>query len=110
MPEPRPVSGDTHFALACDSLRELLDDQRRCCHRCGWQRWPTITGNCNCCWKKIEHGHIHIAVFGRVSVGKLALLNALLGETRFSTSPLHGETTHAAHARWQEYDAGGMCS
>ena len=58
--------------------------------------------------EKIEHGHIHIAVFGRVSVGKSALLNALLGETRFSTSPLHGETTRAAHARWQEYDAGGV--
>ena len=27
MPEPRPVSGDAHLALACDSLRELLDDQ-----------------------------------------------------------------------------------
>ncbi len=58
--------------------------------------------------EKIEHGHIHIAVFGRVSVGKSALLNALLGEMRFSTSPLHGETTRAAHARWQEYDAGGV--
>jgi GTPase len=58
--------------------------------------------------EKIEHGHIHIAVFGRVSVGKSALLNALLGEMRFATSPLHGETTRAAHARWQEYDAGGV--
>ena len=29
---------------------------------------------------KLEHGHIHIAVFGRVSVGKSATLNALLGE------------------------------
>ncbi|HQC73074.1 MAG TPA: GTP-binding protein, partial [Candidatus Competibacteraceae bacterium] len=58
--------------------------------------------------EKLEQGHIHIAVFGRVSVGKSALLNALLGEVRFSTSPLHGETTRAAHARWQEYDAGGV--
>lgn len=58
--------------------------------------------------EKIEQGHIHIAVFGRVSVGKSALLNALLGETKFSTSPLHGETTRAAHARWQEYNAGGV--
>ena len=58
--------------------------------------------------EKIEHGHLHIAVFGRVSVGKSALLHALLGEAKFSTSPLHGETTRAEHARWQEYDAGGV--
>ncbi|RUQ28995.1 MAG: DUF697 domain-containing protein [Candidatus Competibacteraceae bacterium] len=106
MPEPRPVSGDTHLALACDSLRELLDDQRvpppvRAALADDYRQLQLLL-------EKIEHGHIHIAVFGRVSVGKSALLNALLGETRFSTSPLHGETTHAAHARWQEYDAGGV--
>ncbi|MCC6136105.1 MAG: GTP-binding protein [Gammaproteobacteria bacterium] len=106
MPEPRPVSGDTHLALARDSLRELLDDQRvpppvRAALADEYRQLQLLL-------EKIEHGHIHIAVFGRVSVGKSALLNALLGEMRFSTSPLHGETTRAAHARWQEYDAGGV--
>lgn len=57
---------------------------------------------------KLEHGHIHIAVFGRVGVGKSALLNALLGEHRFSTSPLHGETRDAHMAAWQTLDAGGV--
>ena len=94
------------MALACDSLRELLDDQRvpppvRAALADDYRQLQLLL-------EKIEHGHIHIAVFGRVSVGKSALLNALLGETRFSTSPLHGETTRAAHARWQEYDAGGV--
>jgi GTP-binding protein Era len=106
LPEPRPVSGDTHLALARDSLRELLDDQRvpppvRAALADEYRQLQLLL-------EKIEHGHIHIAVFGRVSVGKSALLNALLGEMRFSTSPLHGETTRAAHARWQEYDAGGV--
>ncbi len=92
--------------MACDSLRELLDDQRvpppvRAALADDYRQLQLLL-------EKIEHGHIHIAVFGRVSVGKSALLNALLGETRFSTSPLHGETTRAAHARWQEYDAGGV--
>ncbi len=58
--------------------------------------------------QRLEHGHIHIAVFGRVSVGKSALLNALLGEQRFSTSPLHGETTRAQRGHWQEYESGGV--
>jgi len=94
------------LALARESLRELLDDRRvpppvRAALADDYQQLQLLL-------EKIEHGHIHIAVFGRVSVGKSALLNALLGETRFSTSPLHGETTRAAHARWREYDAGGV--
>lgn len=106
VPDPRPASGDAHLALARDSLRELLDDQRvpppvRAALAEDYRQLQLLL-------EKIEHGHIHIAVFGRVSVGKSALLNALLGETKFSTSPLHGETTRAAHARWQEYDAGGV--
>jgi len=106
VPEPQPVSGDTHLALARDSLRDLLDDHRvpsavRATLADEYQQLQLLL-------EKIEHGHIHIAVFGRVSVGKSALLNALLGEVRFSTSPLHGETTRAAHAQWQEYDAGGV--
>jgi small GTP-binding protein len=106
MPEPQPVDGDDHLALARESLRDLLDDQRvpppvRKALAEEYQQLQILL-------EKIEQGHIHIAVFGRVSVGKSALLNALLGETKFSTSPLHGETTRAAHARWQEYDAGGV--
>ncbi|RTZ61646.1 MAG: GTP-binding protein HSR1 [Gammaproteobacteria bacterium] len=57
---------------------------------------------------KLEHGHIHIAVFGRVSVGKSALLNALLGEQRFSVSPLHGETRSASLAHWDSVSDGGL--
>lgn len=58
--------------------------------------------------EKLEHGHIHIAAVGRVSVGKSSLLNALLGENRFRTSPLHGETRRADFANWEEYQAGGV--
>lgn len=57
---------------------------------------------------KLEYGHIHIAIFGRVGVGKSALINALIGEPRFATSPLHGETRHAQMAAWEDYDAGGV--
>ncbi len=57
---------------------------------------------------KLEHGHVHVAAFGRVSVGKSATLNALLGEQRFSTSPLHGETRQTQMGRWTEYQSGGI--
>ncbi len=58
--------------------------------------------------EKLEHGHIHIAAFGRVSVGKSATLNALLGKPHFSTSPLHGETKTAQMSRWEAYEQGGV--
>jgi len=58
--------------------------------------------------EKLEQGHIHVAVFGRVGVGKSAILNALIGEERFSISPLHGETRASAAAAWQEHDTGGV--
>lgn len=58
--------------------------------------------------EKLEQGALHVAAFGRVSVGKSALLNALLGEDRFSTSPLHGETRASAMGRWEAYPTGGV--
>ncbi len=57
---------------------------------------------------KLEHGHIHLVACGRVSVGKSALLNALLGEQRFAVSPLHGETATVDRSRWQQYQSGGV--
>lgn len=57
---------------------------------------------------KLERGHVHVAAFGRVSVGKSALLNALVGEEVFATSVLHGETRHSAETLWQRYDSGGV--
>jgi len=58
--------------------------------------------------EKLDQGHLHIAVFGRVSVGKSSILNALLGQSRFTTSPLHGETKRPDMAAWQNYEAGGV--
>ncbi len=57
---------------------------------------------------KLEHGHLHIAAFGRVGTGKSSLLNALIGEARFSVSPLHGETRSSEMAPWHEVEAGGV--
>ncbi|MEM9004213.1 MAG: GTP-binding protein [Cyanobacteria bacterium P01_F01_bin.86] len=44
---------------------------------------------------------LHIAVFGLVSRGKSAVINALLGESRLSTGPLHGVTRWPRSVCWQ---------
>ena len=101
-----PTTDRSHLELARESLRELVQDQRI----------PPEVGaslvedyhQVEAMLEKLEQGHIHIAVFGRVSVGKSALLNALLGEDRFSTSPLHGETKSSAMDQWAECRTGGV--
>src|SRR5690606_21337144 len=51
--------------------------------------------------ERLEQGELQIAVFGRVSVGKSAVLNALAGRTVFEVGVLHGTTQRAGHLRWQ---------
>ncbi|GAB3031022.1 DUF697 domain-containing protein [Oleiagrimonas citrea] len=57
---------------------------------------------------KLERGELHVAVFGRVSAGKSALGNALLGHQAFRVGVLHGTTTQAAHAPLDEASAPGL--
>ncbi|WP_154724330.1 YcjF family protein [Thiothrix nivea] len=104
---PTPSSsGDAHLQLATESLRQLLDDSRipddvRESLR---DDYIQVRGMLD----KLEHGHLHIAVFGRVSVGKSSLLNALLGKPVFSVSVLHGETRSVSMQQWQEYSDSGI--
>ncbi len=92
--------------MAQESLRELLGDQRvpaevREALAADYLQVQAMLD-------KLEHGHLHIAVFGRVSVGKSALVNALLGEERFATSPLHGETQSPQLGHWTEFADGNV--
>ena len=99
-------SGQAHLDLALESLQELLDDQR-----VPEQVRQSLAGDyaeIQDMLERLQQGQLHIAVFGRVSVGKSALLNALLGREEFSTSPLHGETRVARKGHWQQYQAGNI--
>jgi small GTP-binding protein len=99
-------TGDHHLQLARESLRELIDDPR--VPESVRQELEQEYRHVRRMLDKLENDEIHIAVYGRVSVGKSALLNALLGESRFSTSPLHGETREVATGNWREYAAGNI--
>jgi small GTP-binding protein len=98
--------GDDPLDLAQESLDALINDKRvpEEVRQSLMQDYSEVQAMLD----RLEHGHLHIAVFGRVSVGKSALLNAMLGENRFSTSPLHGETIQAERGQWQEYEDGGV--
>lgn len=101
-----PTTGETHLQLATESLRQLLEDARipdsiRTSLSDDYAQVRSMLD-------KLEHGHLHVAVFGRVSVGKSSLLNALLGKTAFSVSVLHGETRSVNMQQWEEYADGGI--
>ena len=98
--------GAGHLSLARESLRDLINDTRlpdgvREALSHDYQAVESMLD-------KLEHGHLHIAAFGRVSTGKSSLLNALIGEERFSVSPIHGETRYSDIEAWDEVDAGGV--
>jgi len=98
--------GATHLDLARESLRELIEDTRLP---------PGIRDSLahdyaavQAMLDKLQHGHLHIAVFGRVSTGKSTLLNSLIGTPKFAVSPLHGETKQSSMEPWSEIEAGGV--
>jgi GTP-binding protein Era len=99
-------SGSAHLFLAQESLRELIEDSRlpqgvreSLVH--DYEAVESMLG-------KLKHGHLHIAVLGRVSTGKSSLLNALIGESKFAVSPLHGETRKSSMEYWSEVEADGI--
>ncbi|MFK7957262.1 MAG: DUF697 domain-containing protein [Lysobacterales bacterium] len=99
-------SSHEHLLSAARNLRELLNDSAipadiRLELEADYQQLEAMT-------EKLDKGEVHLAVFGKVSAGKSSLLNALVGQTIFSVSPLHGETRQAQTARWEDAQSGGV--
>lgn len=109
-PEAAPAAAapaaDHAQARMIDSLRRLLDDP-------GIP--PAIReelagdfGRIENMLARLERGELHVAVFGRVSAGKSALGNALLGREAFTVGVLHGTTTQAEQAALDEAREEGL--
>ncbi len=97
---------DARGGAVAASLRGLLDD-------------PSIPADVRAAmaedFRRVEHmldrlenEELHVAVFGRVSAGKSALGNALLGHDAFEVGVLHGTTTRADVARLDEAAHAGL--
>ncbi len=97
---------NTHFNQARSSLKQTLSRyhhlrrQRRSSHpelqATLQKQLELLSDNL----EKLEQGLIRIAVFGLVSRGKSAVLNALLGEKILQTGPLNGVTQWPRSVRW----------
>ena len=99
-------TSDAHVAQTSEALRAILDDKTipdsvRSELGEDFAQIEAMLG-------KLAQNELHIAVFGRVSVGKSALGNALLGREVFSTGVLHGTTRSRDAQRWQEVGGQGL--
>lgn len=98
--------GGTHQAKAVDALRALLADSdipdriRLDLN----DEFAQIEALLN----KLERNDLHIAIFGRVSVGKSALANALLGHNAFDVGVLHGTTQTRQTQLWRAMGGSGL--
>ncbi|MGH8121748.1 MAG: DUF697 domain-containing protein [Rudaea sp.] len=99
-------SADAHVAQASEALRALLDDKSIPENVRG--ELTEDFAQVEALLDKLATGELHIAVFGRVSVGKSALGNALLGRDAFATGVLHGTTRARNAQRWQEVAGQGL--
>lgn len=99
-------SGSDHLTLARESLRDLIADSRlpEGVRESLANDYAAVQSMLD----KLEHGHLHLAAFGRVSTGKSSLLNALIGEEVFTVSPLHGETRQSSIQPWKQVESGGV--
>ena len=102
----RPAEAAPAQARMADSLRRLRDDPGIT---------PAIREELAADFGRVEHmldrlqrGELHVAVFGRVSAGKSALGNALLGREAFTVGVLHGTTTQAEQAALDEANQDGL--
>lgn len=104
--ETNAEQGKRHLEKARETLSKLISDKR--ITEEGKARLGEEFRQLQRLLDKLDRGHIYIAAFGRVSVGKSALLNALAGEEIFSVSVLNGHTKQSAHTLWQTFDSGGV--
>lgn len=105
-PDAAASSAAEHADPVADSLRALLDDP---------QIPPAVRaelarefGEIERMLDHLQNGELHVAVFGRVSTGKSALCNALLGRQAFEVGVLHGTTTRSAQHALDEASHAGL--
>ncbi len=93
------INGNNASAQAAASLRKLIDDPDipDAVRKAMAPEFAELAR----ARAKLDNDEVHIAAFGRVSVGKSALLNALLGREEFTVGVLHGTTTTAEQEPWR---------
>ena len=105
MNEHTHVLDDQHYHQAITSVEKTLDKLRQCAP----DEKRKLQGEFHQLQemlRKLTSGRIEIAVFGEISTGKSALINALVGQAVAQVDVQGGWTKEVWHVLW---DGAGYC-
>lgn len=91
---------DESYRQAVDSVSKTLDRLRGCTPQ-EKDRLREDLAQLEQLLDKLHHGRVEIVVFGEISTGKSALLNALIGEQVAAVDVQGGWTREVGHAEWR---------
>jgi small GTP-binding protein len=94
------MSTDPHYRSALASLEQTLDQLKGCSAQ-EKAALRTELANLEKMQEKLTGGRVEIAVFGEISTGKSALINALVGEQVASVNVQGGWTKELGRVDWQ---------
>jgi small GTP-binding protein len=91
---------DDHYQQALAAVEQTLDKYRRCTPEEKEQLRSELAGLRDM-HDKLQSGRVEIVVFGEISTGKSALINALVGEAVAAVDVQGGWTKEVWHVNWQ---------
>jgi GTP-binding protein Era len=103
------LANESKFTKARDSLQETLGKLRGCSDR-ERQELQREFAQLNDMLSKLDHGQVELVVFGEISTGKSALINALLGDAVADVDVQGGWTREIQRSEWKtcEYRVPGL--
>jgi GTP-binding protein Era len=94
------VQIDEHYQSALASVEKTLD-KLRCCSPDEKQKLHGELNQLQEMLKKLTTGRVEIAVFGEISTGKSAMINALVGQSVTEVDVQGGWTKEIWHVSWE---------
>ena len=91
---------DDHYRQALAAVEQTLDKYRRCTPAEKEKLRSELAGLRDM-HDKLQSGRVEIVVFGEISTGKSALINALVGEAVAAVDVQGGWTKEVWHVNWQ---------
>jgi GTPase len=91
---------DDHYQQALAAVEQTLDKYRRCTDSEKEKLRSELAGLRDM-HDKLQSGRVEIVVFGEISTGKSALINALVGEAVAAVDVQGGWTKEVWHVNWQ---------
>ena len=91
---------DDHYQQALAAVEQTLDKYRRCTPEEKEKLRSELAGLRDM-HDKLQSGRVEIVVFGEISTGKSALINALVGEAVAAVDVQGGWTKEVWHVKWQ---------